>query len=147
MTDPLAQFRKTPLTTGKSLPPTKESDAYVAFNAKDKVERLRIRRANDQTHSPVYGVLTNISYDGPFGTNFVLTYTFLMMVFVEGKNLLPVIAAIENGMADFIQEYDPDRWEMPKDPDAPFIESITIEMQEGGPSLSEGGGSDNATKH
>lgn len=147
MSDPLAQFRKTPLTGGKSTPPTKESDGYIAFHAKDKVERLRIRRANDQTHSPGYGVLLNVSYDGDFGTNFVLIYSFLMMVFVEGKNLQPVITAIENSMADFIQEYDPDRWEMPKDPTAPFIESITIQMQEGGPPLSEGQDSDKPTKH
>jgi hypothetical protein len=36
-----------------------------------------------------------------------------------------MIAAIENGTVDFIQEYDPDLWPKPAD-DAPFIESIEV---------------------
>ena len=35
-------------------------------------------------------------------------YSFMMLVLVEGKNLQPVIMAIQMGTADFIQEYDPD---------------------------------------
>ena len=36
---------------------------------------------------------------------------------------------------DFIQEFDADRWEKPKDEKAPFIESIEVVVQESGPSV------------
>jgi hypothetical protein len=58
------------------------------------------------------------------------------MVLVRGKNLQPVIAALEMTTADFIQEFDPDRWQRPKDAKAPIIESIEVVVQENGPSIS-----------
>ncbi len=120
---------------GETTPP-KEPGEYVAFDAKDKVTRLRISRANDPTRSPGYAYLLDIVYDGDFGTNFVLVYTFLM-VLVRGKNLQPVIMALEMGTADFIQEFDADRWQIPKDEKAPFIESIEVVVQENGPSIAD----------
>lgn len=139
MTDPLAQFRKKPVVPAGT-PTTGQTDGYVAFDAKDKVERLRIRRAMAPTRAPGYAYLLDVVYDGPYGTNFVLVYTFLM-VLVRGKNLQPVIAALEGGMADFIQEFDPDRWARPADPAAPVIESIEVVVQESGPSVAEAEGS------
>src|SRR5436190_184151 len=80
MSDPLAHFRKKPGPGGEARPTAQEPDEYVAFGAKDKVERLRIRRAFAPTRSPGYAYLLDIAYDGPFGTNFVLVYTFLMVM-------------------------------------------------------------------
>ena len=101
MKDPLAQFRKTPiLPNGQTKPPI-GADEYIAFDAKDKVDRLKIRRANDPTRSPGYAYLLDIVYDGPFGTNFVLVYTFLM-VLVRGRNLQGLTSALEMGTVDFI---------------------------------------------
>jgi hypothetical protein len=136
MTDPLAQFRKKPVGAAELTPPPKGPEEYVAFDAKDKVDRLKIRRANDPTRSPGYAYLLDVVYDGPHGTNFVLVYTFLM-VLVRGRNLQPVIMALEMSTADFIQEFDADRWQMPKDAKAPFIESIEVVVQDNGPSISE----------
>jgi hypothetical protein len=136
MPDPLAQFRKKPLGASADTPPPKGEDEYVAFDAKDKVDRLKIRRANDPTRSPGYAYLLDVVYDGSYGTNFVLVFTFLM-VLVRGKNLQPVILALEMGTADFIQEFDADRWQKPKDEKAPFIESIEVVVQESGSSVSE----------
>jgi len=129
MTDPLAQFRKKPLeATGANIPlKAKQSDEYVAFEGKDRVDRLRIRRALAPTRSPRYLYLYDMAYDGEYGTNFVLVFEF-MVVLVTGRNLQAVIAAIEAGTADFIQEYHPDIWQKPAD-DAPLIESIQIYMQ------------------
>jgi len=133
MIDPLAQYRKkSPGVVAEQQPP-KNHDQYVAFDAKDNVERLLIRRANAESRSPGYGSLLDITHDGPYGTNFVLYYSFMMMVLVEGRNLQPVITALQMGTAEFIQEYDPDRWQKPKDEKAPFIESITVVVQQGGP--------------
>jgi hypothetical protein len=61
----------------------------------------------------------------------------MLTVLVEGRNLQPVIMALQMGTADFIQEYDPDKWPMPKDEKAPFIESITVIAEQGGPSMPE----------
>jgi len=129
--DPLAQFRKKPVGA-EAMTPIRESDEYVPFEAKDRVERLKIRCKMAPTRAPGYAWLLDIAYDGSFGTNFVLGFTF-MMVLVRGKNLQSVIAALEMGTADFIQEFDADRWQKPKDLKAPFIESIEYVMPEDGP--------------
>jgi hypothetical protein len=134
--DPLAQYRKTPVAPGGAGPSQpKETDAYVAFGTKDKVFRLRIRRAMAPTRSPGYAYLLDVVYDGSFGTNFVLVYTFLM-VLVRGRNLQQLVFALESGMAEFIQEFDPDRWAKPTDETAPFIESIEVVVQESASSVS-----------
>lgn len=124
--DPLAPYRRTPLPPEATTTRPKEPEGYVAFGGKDRVERLRIRRAMAPTRSPRYLHLQDMAYDGKFGTNCVLVYEF-MMVQVRGKNLQGMIVAIENGTVDFIQEYDPDLWPKPAD-DAPFIESIEVIM-------------------
>jgi hypothetical protein len=133
--DPLAAFRKKPLTGGNVPATGKEKEVYVAFDAKDKVDRLRIRRAAGPTRSPGYDYLLDVVYDGGYGTNFVLIYTFIMIV-VKGRNLQSVISALEMRTADFIQEFDP-RWEKPTDKTAPFIETIEVIVQDSGPSISE----------
>jgi hypothetical protein len=132
MSDPLAQYRKKPIGRTEAAPA--EEGGYAAFGTKDKVERLRIRRASAPTRSPGYAYLLDVVYDGSYGTNFVLVYTFLM-VMVRGKNLQPLIMALELGTADFLQEFDPEKWEKPAS-DVPFIESIEVVVQESGPSIS-----------
>ena len=125
--DPLAQYRRTsPTPAGGKLPP-KEEDEYAAFGTKDKVLRLRIHSAAAPVHSPGYNILLDVVSDGRHGTNFVLVYTVLL-VLVRGKNLQKTVFALENGMADFIQEFDPDRWEKPTDATAAFIESIEVKV-------------------
>jgi len=135
MNDPLERFRKSPPLTSSSPPAAKESDEYLAFAAKDRVERLKIKRTNDPTRAPGYAYLLDIAYDGNHGTNFVLVYTFLM-VLVRGKNLQPVIMALLAGTADYIQEFDPERWQKPADANAALIESIEVVVQDSGPSIS-----------
>jgi hypothetical protein len=127
--DPLAAFRKVPLASAGTPPPA-EPENYVAFDTKDKVFRLRIRGTDDSVYAPGYNILLNLMYDKQ-GTHFILTYSVLV-VLVRGKNLQRVIFAIENGMADFIQEFDFKRWPEPKDATAPFIESIEVRVLENG---------------
>ena len=123
--DPLAQYRNKTLLPGYE-PVEKEPETYQAFEAKDRVLRLKIRSAHAPVYSPGYHILLNLVYDGEHGTHFMLVYTILM-VLVRGRNLQKVVSAIENGMADYIQEYDPDRWPKP-DADAPVIESVEIKI-------------------
>ena len=136
MSDLLAQYRKkSHAAPGDAVPP-KGPQEYIAFDAKDRVDRLKIRRANDPTRSPGYHYLLDVVYDGAYGTNFVLLYTY-MMVMVRGRNLQPVIAALEMSTADFIQEFDADKWRKPEDEKAAIIESIEVVIQESGPAISE----------
>ena len=128
--DPLAAFRNTPLPPEKT---PKGPDEYIAFGTKDKVQRLRIRSAMAPVNSPGYNILLNVVYDGAHGTNFVLVYSVLL-VMVRGKNLQKVVFAIENGQADYIQEYDPEKWPKPTDASAAIIESIEIKIVESGSS-------------
>jgi hypothetical protein len=129
--DPLSQFRRTPSTPkGAEVPPA-DSDEYAAFGTKDKVHRLKIRSNPTLEHSPGYNLLLDVVSDGRQGTSFVLVDTVLM-VMVRGKNLQKTVFALQNGMADFIQAFDPERWQKPKDDTAAFIESIEIQVTEGG---------------
>ena len=132
--DPLAQYRRKSPPAGYE-PPPNEPEKYMAFDTKDKVFRLRIRGADDSIYAPGYNILLNLLYDKQ-GTHFILTYT-VMMVLVRGKNLQKVVFAIENGMADFIQEFDFKRWPEPTDATAPFIESIEVKVNENGTAINE----------
>ena len=138
MNDPLAQFRRKPIEPGRPVRASEAeagaAEAYQAFQAKDKVERLRIRPAMEPWRAPNYNALVDIACNGKYGTNFVLMFTH-MAVFVEGRNLQAVIAAIEAGTADFIQQFDAQEWLRPTNDSAPFIESIRCELyhkQQGG---------------
>jgi hypothetical protein len=141
MNDPLAQYRRKPATSAEQTPPPKGPDEYMAFDAKDKVARLKIRQAteNNLSRSPGYCYLLDVVSSGENVTEIVLVYTFLM-VLVRGTNLQPVLTALEMSTVDFIQEFDAHRWPKPKDAKAPFIESIEVIVKENGPSLSDGDG-------
>lgn len=97
---------------------------YVAFDARDRSRRLRIKRAVGAAHSPDYRYLLDISYDDKTWLDFVLTYSF-MQVQVKGKNLQDVILGIETNACLWIQEFDARVYSKPA-PDAPIIESIEI---------------------
>src|SRR5882724_2222697 len=125
--DPLAAFRRKPVEGANTL--AKESETYVAFGGKDRVERLQIRRVLAPVRAPRYLHLYDLAFDGHFGTNFVLFYDF-MVVMVRGKNLQGLVSALQLGTVDFIQEYHADVWEKPA-ADAPLIESIEVVVNGG----------------
>ena len=126
--DFLTQLRRSAATSaGAGKPPTAPPapEEYVAFTARDRVQFLDIRLARPPHHSPRNNLLVNVAHDGACGTNFLVTYT-TMSVLVEGCNLQEVVRAIQNFMAVYIQEFDPDKWPRPKNDKAPFIERIEI---------------------
>jgi FixJ family two-component response regulator len=67
------------------------------------------------------------AFDGHYGLNFTLCYEH-MIVMVRGKNLQGLVAALQTGTVDFIQEYHPELWDKPA-ADAPLIESIEVVVQ------------------
>lgn len=137
MADPLAPYRKGPgLGRGgfaappAPAPPDQPPEAYLAFATKDKVDRLKIRPAMSPWRAPSYVHLLDVTSDGPFGKNFTLIFTILT-VLVRGRNLQAVVAALESGNAEFIQQYYPDLWPPPAD-GAPVIELLEIHASDPG---------------
>ena len=123
--DLLAQFRRTSATSAGAGKPPPAPEEYVAFAAKDKAQYLDIRPVRPPYQSPRNNLLINVAHDGPMGTNFLITYT-TMSVLVQGSNLQEIVFAIQNNMAAYIQEFDPDKWTKPKNDKAPLIESIKV---------------------
>jgi hypothetical protein len=124
--DLLAQYRRAtgPSPAGKTPPP--DANEYAAFGIRERAARLRIRSTTAPVNSPGYNLLLNVVYDTE-GTHFMLVYTVLM-VLVRGKNLQKLIFALENNNCDFIQQYDPTKWEKPTAADATVIEAIEIKI-------------------
>jgi len=140
MADPLEPYRKSPglgrgVSTAATTPAAPAAsgqppEAYLAFATKDKVDRLKLRPALSPWRAPAYVHLLDVTSDGPFGKNFTLIFTFIT-VLVRGRNLQPVVAALEGGHAEFIQQYHPDLWPPPAD-DAPVIELLEIHASDPG---------------
>lgn len=128
MSDPLAQFRKDRSSTGETGAPI-GSDEYQAFKAVDRRQmRLAVRPTNHAWERVPYGYLLRVVEDGIYGTELCLVYTFAVFV-ILGKNLTAIADAIADERCEFVQEFDPDRWPMPTDSNAPFVESIEVHVQ------------------
>ena len=127
--DILAPYRKTPLPPASPVAAPQGKTEYVAFAAKDKVPCLRIRLANYLTHAIGYNILLVRSYDDDKGQTILLLFS-VMRVSIEGRNLQELVNALNRGTADYVMEFDPDRWAMPTDTNAAFIESIKVEITE-----------------
>ena len=128
MSDPLAQFRKDRSSTGEPGAPI-GSDEYQAFKAVDRRQmRLAVRPTSHAWERVPYGYLLRVVEDGIYGTELCLVYTFAVFV-ILGKNLTAIADAIADERCEFVQEFDPDRWPMPTDQNAPFVESIEVHVQ------------------
>jgi hypothetical protein len=134
MNDVLANWRRKPSASPEPEPTAKETEQYLAFDAKDRVSRLKILRSRHPGRSPNYSLLLDIVYSGNGVTQIVLVFTF-MMVFIKGRNMLSLLRALEMQTADYVQEYDAKHWRKPTDADAAIIESIEVKLKEAGPGL------------
>ena len=133
--DPLAQYRRPGVRRPERPAPERAGGKppYVAFEGKDKLLSLDIRRVRGTTHSPRYNYLLNVAYDHGIYETFVLYYSF-MQVKVRGRNLREVITAINLHKCEYIQDFHPGEYEQPK-PNEPLIEAIMIEWR--GPTIDD----------
>lgn len=107
---------------GSSLAP------YEAFKIASKRQlRLKVRPAMRAWERINYGYLLRIVEDGIYGTEIALVFTFSVIV-IKGRNLQPIAEAIDAECCEFVQQYDPTRWNKPTDATAPFIEEMTIHV-------------------
>ena len=134
--DPLARFQREQLAhaiSNREEQSSKEGiQTYQAFTLMDKTDkttRLQIRRAIGLTHSAAYSSLLDVCYDGFHGTELVLIYSF-MQVKIKGKNLQPLISAIEKHECVAIRDYHP-QFFTPAKPHEAIIDSIEVLTREG----------------
>lgn len=105
---------------------------YAAFkvgggDAGRKVAALEIRTREPLWPAPGYNGLLYTMEDGEAGTFLALVFS-CMQVYVKGRNLRPISAAIRRHRCAVLWEYNPGRWTMPADPSAPFIASIALHL-------------------
>jgi hypothetical protein len=107
-------------------------EPYAAFGAKDNVNDLVIRLARPGALSQAlpYHYLTGYSFDDGSWTLLFLTGNGLGIE-IRGRNLKPIVDAIELRKCQFIQEYSAAKFQGPPAPDAPFVESISVEVLQG----------------
>jgi hypothetical protein len=96
----------------------------VAFELRDRAERLHIVRGAGPSRFPNYNYLLDISYDHHLQSAFTLIYTF-MIVEVTGWNLWPIVHAISFGNCERIREFHPKLYDVPESGE-PIIEKIQI---------------------
>ena len=133
--DPLSSFRQR-LAPKPAISPALvvnrpgERVPYEAFAAKDKVVRLDIRCASGLAHAVAYNYLLNVSYNRHTYAEIFLTVSGLTVT-IKGRALRPVVDALKYQTCEFVQEFDPGEFLTPSDANAPYIESLTVEVLRG----------------
>lgn len=107
-----------------AVPAEHHDRAYVAFETRERAERLHIMRGAGPSRFPSYHYLLDISYDHHLQSAFTLIYTF-MIVEVTGRNLGPIVHALNFGTCERMREYHPKLYDPPVRGE-PFIEKIQI---------------------
>jgi hypothetical protein len=114
-----------PLKASPAVRPTAPPDrAYVAFEIRERADRLHIMRCAGPSRFPSYSYLLDISFDHHLESAFSLIYTFMILE-VTGSNLGPVVHAISSGNCERIREYHPKIYDQPARGE-PLIEKIQI---------------------
>ena len=122
MNDPLSAFRKEDNRNNSQSAAGSGLKAYEAFRCREKTENLEIRPVLNESRAPSYRYLMDIGFNGDYGTELMIYFSF-MMVKVAGKNMQPIVRAIIEGKLASIHEFHPNEFAAPAK-DAPIITSI-----------------------
>jgi hypothetical protein len=118
------QFNKRLITQQNAVLEEDNSD-YLAFKAVDrKQRRLLIKTVGTPSEWVTYQYLLRIVID-PTATQIVLIFSF-MGITITGRNLWLMADAIAEDRCDYIQQFDPQKWEKPTDAAAAYVESIAF---------------------
>lgn len=128
MSDPLAQFRRPGHTPAAPLQRPAGKQPYEAYRASKEAKRyLEIRvKFPDPAEAPNNAMITNVRGEWRYGTGFTLDYGNTMVVIVDGRNLTELYRAVLDWKVEFIEEFDPEAHDAPKDKSTPVITSITV---------------------
>jgi hypothetical protein len=122
--DKVFPLKAPPEARGAARPAAARDRSYVAFEIRERADRLQIVRGAGPSRFPNYHYLLDISFDHHLQSAFTLIYTF-MIVEVTGSNLEPVVHAISLGNCERIREYHSKLHDRPGQ-DEPVIEKIQI---------------------
>lgn len=104
-----------------------DGEQYEAFNVVDRVQiSLYLRPVGEPYQWVTYTYLLQ-TLAAPAGDRIDLVFSF-QLVTITGRNLLQVGSAIAKRRCEFVQQFDPKKWPLPKDESAPFIASIKYKM-------------------
>jgi hypothetical protein len=120
----VSPLKAPPDARGAVRPAATHDRSYVAFEIRERADRLHIVRGAGPSRFPNYHYLLDISFDHHLQSAFTLIYTF-MIVEVTGSNLEPVVHAISLGNCERIRECHPKLHHRPGQGE-PVIEKIQI---------------------
>lgn len=98
---------------------------YQAARLGRRPPRLRIKTHAGPGHSLPYASLCDVVSDDRFGASFALIF-YHQVVQVRGRNLRPVVEAINSQMAAVLTAYDPQAFDAPQEGEA-VIERVEFE--------------------
>ena len=122
MTDPLSAFRRENTGNESQSSAGIGLKAYEAFRCREKADNLEIRPVLNESRVPSYRYLMDIGFNGDYGTELMIYFSF-MMVKVAGKNMQPIVRAIIEGKLASIHEFHPNEFATPAS-NVPIITSI-----------------------
>jgi hypothetical protein len=102
-----------------------EDGSYVAFDLRDRPERLHIQCATQPSRLPALSYLLDVVYDHDFQRGFTLIFSF-MSVDVKGEHLGQIFHALHWGNCERITEYHPKLYPRKPPEDQPIITKIEI---------------------
>jgi hypothetical protein len=105
-------------------------EGYEAFGSKDKLHRFDLRCHNGLAHLLAYNYLLNVTYDRRRYGAIFLTVSGLTVT-IKGRALRPIVDALKLHTCEFIQAFDPEEFDEPTDPAAPYVQSIDVEVIKG----------------
>ena len=137
--DPLAEFREggqaaraPAMETGggsaqgrapRILTIPEDGEEYVAYKGADRQRFLTVC-GRTMWRRPQNSGLKDVADDAGKGTYLCLLYADNFAIVLTGRNLLHLAEPLSSNAIEWILEYDPDRWPLPKDKSAPIIEKM-----------------------
>lgn len=124
--DPLAPYRE----KGKAPAPVAATDKtpYVAFSPAREEKRFLECRFKFPAPADAYlnVELTSVLTEWRLGMTICLAYQGRRTIELRGERLTELARSIKDWKVEWVAEFDPQMHTPPTDPEAPFIESITI---------------------
>lgn len=114
-----------------------DTASYVAFKTQDKLLRVEIFCKDGMAYAIPYSYLATVVYDYHKGARLYLNDGNGISLRIHGQRLRPISQALNLHTCSAIREFDPERFEKPRDPSAPFIESIKVSIRSGPETLLE----------
>ena len=140
--DPLDKYRKKPTQASQAQPDDEadegfpeEEKGYMAYRQGNKAKRIIVKRRVEAHRAPGYSYLVDVMWDGDQGEEIGLVFSHTTIM-IRGKHLQDLARQLATEKVQFIQEFDPQKWDHPGKGE-PIIESIEFTTRVTAPLKSE----------